>query len=74
MESKSKVEKAMAEIRNYKCLRGLKLRGRNKDGTLDHRCQENKGYSKNAVLTDYYDPTKPKVDIPQALIDKLQDQ
>ena len=74
MESKSKAEKAMAEIRIYKCLRGLKLRGRNKDGALDHRCHENKGFSKYAVLTDYYDPNKPEEDVPQALIKKLQDQ
>ena len=64
MESNPKADKAMADIRNVKYLRGLKLRARTKDGKLDLRCQENKGFSKDEIVSDYYNPYDPKVDVP----------
>ena len=73
MESKSKADKEMAVIRNFKYLRGLKLRHRNKDGSLDIRCAENKGFAKGQEVSDYYNPYNPKVDVPDYIIKRMME-
>ena len=74
MESIAKSKQIMAEIRDFERLKHLRRRPRCADGTLDRRYKVNKSFNKgDDTITDYYDPKDPSKNVPQAVIQQLQD-
>ena len=67
-------KKKLAEIRDGDRLGHLRRRPRCSDGGLDMRSKANRGLSKHAVVTDFYDPAKPNEVIEKAVIQQLLDR
>ena len=69
----TRASKALAEIRDARFLKHLKQRHRCADGSLDMRYRENKAFQKHEqVVTDYYDPAEPAVNVKASVIEQLQ--
>ena len=65
-------KKVLEEIRDPGRLGPLRRRPRCADGTLDMRHWANRGLSKRAQVTDYYDPAEPGALVEAAVIEQLQ--
>ena len=69
MDAKIKAEDILAEMRDISTLAHLCRRVRCSDGSLDMRHKANKGHRKDSKVSDYYDPTRPDVDVDQDVIE-----
>ena len=74
MADNETAEQVLAELRDADRLGSLLRRPRCADGSLDKRCKANRGLSKDALVTDYYDPEQPAVNIEEAVIEELRRQ
>jgi hypothetical protein len=69
MDAQTKAEDILAEMRDNSTLAHLRRRARCPDGSLDMRLRANKGLRKDSKVSDYYDPTRPDVDVDQEVIE-----
>ena len=58
----------MAEIRRSDDLYHLRRRPRCIDGSLNLNSRANKAFRKNSLVSDYYDPNDPTLDVEVAVI------
>ena len=65
-------ESVLAELRDTARLGHLQRRPRCSDGSLDMRSQANRGLSKHARVTDYYDPCAPSDIVEELVITELR--
>ena len=75
MEFKSnESDRYFSKIKDVENLFFLKRRPRCVDGSLNYSHKVNKGFPKNQVATDYYDPKDPSSKVDQAQIEGLLKQ
>ena len=68
MNANLKANKALAEMRRYDELYHLRRRPRCIDGSLNLNSRANKAFRKNSLVSDYYDPNDPTLDVEVAVI------
>lgn len=69
MEARISASQILTEIRDGDRLGHLRRRPRCSDRSLDKRHKVNRAFSKTALVTNYYDPADPDVDVEEAVIE-----
>ena len=68
MEAQTQANSVLAEIREGSTLAHLRRRARCPDGSLDMRHRANKAFRKDSLVSDFYDPEDPAINVESAVI------